>query len=285
MLRDIPVVSSLAAGRFSTESLRPVGPPLAGDTSMHRIFLVLFSPAAQFAQFVLLGRALLFTTVELAMPARDVSYRSVALMDLLAWAGMSYLMVPIVSYLAHFFPGHHPYPASVMALPFAVRIFVGYVLWDFGFYWMHRMMHTRYFWAAHKWHHSPTYMYWLAGARASLAQQILFNIPTALVIPLFMNGSPRWVGLAVGLFGALFNDWMHMNVTWRSRWLELLIVTPRYHHIHHSDDPRYSGKNMGAVSTIWDRVFGTYLDPDTVQSELSFGIGEKKNPIRVMLGV
>ena len=252
---------------------------------MHSILLVLFSPAARFSRYVLLGRALLFTTVELAKPARDVDYRSVALMDLLAWAGMAYLMVPIVSYVALFLPGQHMYPASVLALPLSARIIIGYLLWDFGFYWMHRMMHTRYFWSAHKWHHSPTYMYWLAGARASLAQQILFNIPTTLVIPLFLNGSPGWVGLAVGLFGALFNDWMHMNITWRSRWLELLIVTPRYHHIHHSDDPRCYGRNMGAVLTLWDRVFGTYLDPEKVQSAFSFGIREKTNRIRIVLGV
>ena len=218
-------------------------------------------------------------------PARDVSYLSVALTDLLAWAGISYLIVPIAGFLTVFFPGYHLYPASIMALPILVRIFLGYLLGDFGFYWMHRMMHTRNFWPAHKWHHSPTYMYWLAGARASLTQQFLFNIPSALVIPLFLSGSPRWVGLFFGVFGGVFNDWMHMNVTWRSRRLEWLIVTPRYHHIHHSVDPQHHGMNLGAQFTIWDRLFGTYFDPETVDAKLRFGTGEKENSIRIMLGV
>jgi len=248
---------------------------------IHQVF---FSPAALFAQYLFLGRALLFTSIELIKPARDVSYRSVAVADLLAWAGISLLIGPTASFLAFFFPGHHLYPASIMALPLTVRLVMGYLMQDFGFYWMHRLMHTRYLWAAHKWHHAPTYMYWLAGARASLLHQFLFNIPTALVIPLYLNGSSRWVAIFVGVFPAIFNDWMHMNVTWRSRWLEYVIVTPRYHHIHHSDDPKHNG-NMGALFSFWDRIFGTYIDPETVHEELHFGIGKKENPVRLVLGI
>jgi sterol desaturase/sphingolipid hydroxylase (fatty acid hydroxylase superfamily) len=251
------------------------------------LFAMFLSPAARFARYLFVGRAMLFTTVELTKPARDVNYRSVAIMDLLAWAGYSYLIVPMASYLDLLFPGRHLhlFPASILALPLPVRIALGFVLADFGEYWVHRLMHTRYFWAAHKWHHAPTYMYWLAGVRASLPQQFLFNIPNVLVIPLFLTGTPRWLALSIGVFGAMLNDWMHMNVTWRSRRLEWLIVTPRYHHLHHSDDPRHYAANMGSMFTVWDRLFGTYIDPETVQSELTFGIGERENPVRLVLGV
>jgi sterol desaturase/sphingolipid hydroxylase (fatty acid hydroxylase superfamily) len=79
---------------------------------------------------------------------------------------------------------------------------------------------------------------------------------------------------------------MHMNDTWRSNWLEWIFVTPRYHHIHHSDDPQYYMTNMASLFTVWDRVFGTYVDPDKVaKTTLSFGTGEKENPVRLVLGV
>ena len=32
--------------------------------------------------------------------------------------------------------------------------------------------------------------------------------------------------------------------------------------MHHSNDPRYYGKNLGARFIFWDRLFGTYLKPE-----------------------
>ena len=251
------------------------------------VFAIFFSPAARFARYLFVGRALVFTTAELVKPARDVSYRSVALMDLIAWAGYSYLIIPMAAFLTLIFPSYHLhlYPAKVLAMPLSVRIVLAYLLGDFSNYWLHRLMHTHYLWSVHKWHHSPTHMYWLSGVRGSLPQQFLYNIPNALLIPFYMYGASPLVGLfAVGVFASVFNDWMHMNVTWRSRWLEYVIVTPRYHHIHHSDNPEHNG-NMGALFTFWDRIFGTYIDPETVHEELHFGIGKKENPVRLVLGV
>jgi len=76
-----------------------------------------------------------------------------------------------------------------------------------------------------------------------------------------------------------------MNVTWRSNWLEWIFVTPRYHHIHHSIDPDYYMANMSNLLSIWDRLFGTYINPDRVQADFSFGIIDNENPIRLVLGV
>jgi sterol desaturase/sphingolipid hydroxylase (fatty acid hydroxylase superfamily) len=81
------------------------------------------------------------------------------------------------------------------------------------------------------------------------------------------------------------NNWMHMNVTWNSSWLEWIFVTPRYHHIHHSKDPAHQGANLGALFTIWDRLFGTYYNPDDAANELSFGLSEKVSPSRLVIGL
>jgi sterol desaturase/sphingolipid hydroxylase (fatty acid hydroxylase superfamily) len=76
-----------------------------------------------------------------------------------------------------------------------------------------------------------------------------------------------------------------MNVSWKSKWLEYLIVTPRYHHVHHSDNPTHYRSNLGSLMTVWDRIFGTYFDPVKVKETLIFGIGEKIVPMRLVLGV
>jgi len=162
---------------------------------------------------------------------------------------------------------------------------LGYlVIADFGHYRIHRFMHHKYVWRIHKWHHSPTQMYWLAGYRATIPQDVIVNLLYLFAYSLF-GLSPWWMELAIGLFNNLQNDWMHINVTWRSNWIEWLIVTPRYHHIHHSDNPSHYMKNLAALFTVWDRLFGTYVDPESVKGELSFGIGEEVPPLRLVLGV
>ncbi|MBS0176222.1 MAG: sterol desaturase family protein, partial [Nitrospira sp.] len=80
-------------------------------------------------------------------------------------------------------------------------------------------------------------------------------------------------------------NWMHLNVTWNSAWLGRVFVTPRSHHIHHSRAPAHQMKNLGALLTIWDRLFGTYYDPDQIQRPLSFGLNEQVASARLMIGV
>jgi sterol desaturase/sphingolipid hydroxylase (fatty acid hydroxylase superfamily) len=127
-------------------------------------------------------------------------------------------------------------------------------------------------------------MYWLGGVRATIPQQFLVNISYIVALPL-LEISVWWLGTALVISNALQNDWMHLNVTWRSRWLELLVVTPRFHHIHHSDDPCHFVANLGNLFTLWDRLFGTYVDPETVARPLSFGIDTREHPVRLVLGV
>jgi sterol desaturase/sphingolipid hydroxylase (fatty acid hydroxylase superfamily) len=157
------------------------------------------------------------------------------------------------------------------------------VLADLGAYWLHRLIHTRHLWRIHRFHHSPTQLYWLAGVRTTIPQQILFNLPVALAVPMVAD-APVYVFEALVVAGVVTNDWMHLNVAWRSRWLEWVLVTPRYHHIHHSTDAKLHDGNFGVVFSVWDRLFGTYVDPDTVVPK-KFGIAETRDPLWLMIGV
>jgi sterol desaturase/sphingolipid hydroxylase (fatty acid hydroxylase superfamily) len=169
-------------------------------------------------------------------------------------------------------------------MPIWVRVVVFYLLADLGSYAMHRLMHTRHVWRVHRWHHSPTQMYWLAGVRATLPQQILFNLPYVAAAPL-LAGIPSWALLVMIVEGVLRNNWMHMNVAWRSRRLEWVFVTPRYHHVHHSADAHLHHGNYGSLFTFWDRLFGSYRDPETCVPR-QFGTGEpRRDPVWLMIGV
>lgn len=232
------------------------------------------------------GFGALATAIELVRPARALRYRKAVPRDVVAWLVYYFGVGTVAGFVSE--PGldfvrHHLSPA-IADLPLWPRVIVFYLAADFGSYWMHRLMHGRALWRAHRWHHSPEQLYWLSGVRASIPQQILFNLPAIVALPV-LAGAPGWVLVAMLIEGVWRNDWMHMNVTWRSNWLEWVLVTPRYHHIHHSTDAALHDGNYGSLFTIWDRLFGTYIDPDTVQPR-AFGTGEpRRDPVLLVLGV
>jgi sterol desaturase/sphingolipid hydroxylase (fatty acid hydroxylase superfamily) len=126
-------------------------------------------------------------------------------------------------------------------------------------------------------------MYWLA-VRTSLPQQILVNAPYVLA-GFLLGSSLVWLGGIIFIKNVLQNDWTHLNVRCGNRWLEWFIVTPRYHHVHHSDKPEHYGANQASLLPIWDHLFGTYIDPETLPENPRFGVGEKLPVIRLALGV
>lgn len=237
-----------------------------------------------FIPLLFVARVMVVTTLELIAPARKVSYRSVFLYDLIGCTFVVSILIPASEYLSDRIAIRASAPEFILALPVAASFLLYYVVGDFGAYWMHRLMHSGPVWRVHKWHHSPTTMYWLAGYRASLPQQTLFNLPWIFAFSV-LGMSPWWMYLAVISSHTLLNDWMHMNVSWQSNWLEWIMVTPRYHHIHHSDNLVHSNANFGVTFTVWDRLFGTYVDPETVEQPISFGIGEQVPLVRLVAGV
>ena len=229
-------------------------------------------------------RLVVLTALEKRNPAHFVPYREVVPRDLLASVVIVFGVIP-ASQLIDRWIGYAPIlPQSVLEWPLTVRILLYLVFADFGAYWMHRLVHTRYLWRAHKWHHYPTYMYWQAGVRESVVQTALFNLPY-IAAAAFLEFSPWWIFWAILLKNIFANDFMHLNVPWGNRVLDWIIVTPRYHHIHHSDNPEYYNKNLAVLFPVWDHIFGTYLDADKVPRKLNFGIGEKVSAIRLVIGI
>lgn len=229
-------------------------------------------------------RLFVVTALELLRPARRVPYRKLIGRDILLISVYWFGMVPIAESIDRFIAIRPHLPQVIHEMPLLLRLFCYILIADFGHYWIHRLMHMKPVWRIHQWHHSPTHMYWLAGFRATIPEHAIVNLPYLFAYS-FLDLSPWWMEFAIGLFNNLQNDWMHVNIVWRSNWLEWLIVTPRYHHIHHSNRPEHYVANLAALFTVWDRLFGTYVDPESVEGELSFGINEDVPPLRLVLGV
>jgi sterol desaturase/sphingolipid hydroxylase (fatty acid hydroxylase superfamily) len=242
------------------------------------------SPVLFFGCFFLF-RVSLWAPIERLWRARSVSYRQVAPRDFGAQLFHVFLVVPVVVYIYDRIAVYSPFYTQRLHLPILGRIALFLVVSDLGYYWAHRLMHTRPLWRTHQWHHSPKYMYWLAGGRATLPHQFLVLFPYVLLAPITYP-SPWWVYTLLTIYIYLVVDWMHLNVTWGGRVLEWVFVTPRFHHIHHSTDPGHYNFNMGNIFTFWDRLFGTYLDPAALKNKpTTFGIDDAPGAVRLIAGV
>ena len=132
-----------------------------------------------------------------------------------------------------------------------------FVLWDFGYYWEHRLAHTvSLFWGGHSVHHqSEDYNLSVALRQSSTA--FIWGAP--IYLPLALLGfSPTHFVLVAG-FNLLYQFWIHTEHIQRMpRWFEAIFNTPSHHRVHHGRNLEYLDKNYAGVFIIWDRLFGTF---------------------------
>lgn len=169
--------------------------------------------------------------------------------------------------------------------PFIFRLIGAHLLSDFCLYWIHRSMHANAnLWRTHQWHHSAEKLYWFSGFRTSLTHAFLYAIPQVFVgFYLFkFTALEAGIGFTVGIVSNLFT---HSNLQLPS-WLPLhwVLVTPDFHHPHHSQLGTQN-KNFGNVFSIWDRLFGTYVDPALIRKDFKYGLKEKPSDLRMMIGL
>jgi sterol desaturase/sphingolipid hydroxylase (fatty acid hydroxylase superfamily) len=166
--------------------------------------------------------------------------------------------------------------ATVANLPWLVQFLCIVLLADLGEYTMHRAFHrVPWLWRFHAIHHSSEHIDWLAGSRLHLVDVVLTRGFTFVPIALlgFADG-PVYAYLVFVSFHAVF---IHANVRFRFGPLERWVVTPRFHHWHHSAQPEALDKNF-AVHLPWiDRLFGTYHLPPGQWPD-QYGLGEGRIP-------
>ncbi len=149
-----------------------------------------------------------------------------------------------------------------LGLPAWFGIIAAIVIFDFAIWLQHVASHKiPMIWQMHQVHH--------ADVDIDVTTAIRFH---PIEIALSMLYKMVWVvalgpaPVAVVLFevilnaGAMFN---HANVAlpgWLDRALRAVIVTPDMHRVHHSVIRREHDSNYGFNLSVWDRLFGTYVD-------------------------
>ena len=152
------------------------------------------------------------------------------------------------------------------ALPFWAGLPLIVLVADLVQYWTHRAYHeVPVLWRLHAVHHSAKHMDWMAGSRQHLIEILITR--TLVLAPIFLLGFSKEVIdayiIVVG-FQAVFN---HANVSVRLGPLRYLIVTPNFHHWHHSQDQEALDRNYAAHFAFLDHLFGTAVKSEKAWPE------------------
>ena len=151
--------------------------------------------------------------------------------------------------------------AWVQGLPFPVALLLLMLITDFARYWLHRFYHeTAIGWRLHSIHHSAEHMDWISGSRTHGIETVLSTV--VILAPAFLLGfSQNVINLYILIAGfqAVFN---HTNVSVRLGPLRYLIVTPNFHHWHHTQDAEGLDRCYAAHFAFWDYLFGTAVKTD-----------------------
>jgi sterol desaturase/sphingolipid hydroxylase (fatty acid hydroxylase superfamily) len=149
----------------------------------------------------------------------------------------------------------------VAGLNFWVALFLIVLVADLVQYWTHRAYHeVPLLWRLHAVHHSVKSMDWLAGSRQHILELLITR--TLVLAPIYVLGFSKEVidaYIVIVGFQAVFN---HANVSVRLGPLRYLIVTPNFHHWHHSQDDVAIDKNYAAHFAFLDYLFGTAVESD-----------------------
>lgn len=164
---------------------------------------------------------------------------------------------------------------AVSSLPLWAQFPLIVLAADLAQYGSHRLMHTvPFLWRVHSVHHSSPRMDWLASSRLHLGEILITR--TCVLAPIFVLGfSPLAIQLYVVYIG-LHAIFVHANVRFTFGPLRYLLVTPAFHHWHHSDDARASNTNFAVHLPLLDRLFGSYFQPR--EWPTSYGIGPERLP-------
>lgn len=137
----------------------------------------------------------------------------------------------------------------------------GLLLYDFLYYWLHRMGHeTNLLWAAHVVHHQSE-EYNLTTALRQTSSGGLFG--WIFYLPMAVLGFPLDVFIIIALIDLLYQFWIHTQQIDKLGWFDRVFVSPSNHRVHHAVNDQYLDKNYGGILILWDRLFGTFMEEQT----------------------
>ena len=137
---------------------------------------------------------------------------------------------------------------------------LGVVIYDFCYYWNHRLGHeSAVFWAAHVVHHQSQEYNLTTALRQTGSGALLGWI---FYLPMAIAGFPTEVFVVAAIIDLLYQYWIHTEQVGRLGWFDRWFASPSNHRVHHAVNDRYLDRNYGGILILWDRLFGSYAHED-----------------------
>jgi sterol desaturase/sphingolipid hydroxylase (fatty acid hydroxylase superfamily) len=150
---------------------------------------------------------------------------------------------------------------ALASLPTAVHVAIYWLFADFVHYWVHRAEHKfEFLWAIHSVHHTQDEMTFVSTYRMHPLEALLNNL--VMVVPLLVLGVPTQHWVAVSAVLLAFDALQHSALDWTYGRAYPIVVSPRFHALHHSTQPQQYNGNYSKILSIWDYMFGTAVWSD-----------------------
>jgi sterol desaturase/sphingolipid hydroxylase (fatty acid hydroxylase superfamily) len=158
---------------------------------------------------------------------------------------------------------------------------IGFLLLDFGRYWLHRVFHAvPWLWRLHSLHHADSD---LDVSTSFRHHPVEFVVGSGLFwLALVITGFPTDIAAAYLVCASILSCLQHGNTALPASLelvLQRVVVTPDMHRLHHSVVPDESNSNFGFLFSFWDRLFATHRQiPRRSHDIVQFGLREFRNP-------
>lgn len=161
-----------------------------------------------------------------------------------------------------------------VAMPWLAGFLLLVALRTLAAYLFHRASHAvPLLWRFHRIHHTDR-AFDLSTAFRSHPVEVLMVAPIAIAVGLVSGASVRTV-IAADMLLLLVGMWEHGALTvppWLTRTLGWVVATPEQHRVHHNRERAHHDRNFGDTLILWDRLFGTYVDPAPIPRD--FGLAD-----------
>lgn len=168
------------------------------------------------------------------------------------------------------------------SLPFWLYVVIGILLMDFiGAYLPHFIEHkVKPLWMIHLVHHTDHKVDTTTANRHHPLESIIRYTFTLLGV--FIIGAPIGIVMLYQSMSLIATQFSHANIKLPRKVdhaLSYFLVSPDMHKVHHHYVLPYTDSNYGNIFSIWDRMFGTYMELD--RDKLVYGVdvfpNEKEN--------
>lgn len=169
---------------------------------------------------------------------------------------------------------------NLSEMSLALQITIGVLLYEFGVYVWHRLMHeSDLLWKTfHQMHHSAERMDTYGAFYFSPLDMIGFSFLGSLCLVLIVGLSPQATTASI-LIITFLGVFQHTNVK-TPAWLGYIIQRPESHTLHHAKGiHKYNYSDL----PIFDMIFGTFRNPSSYSYDTGFYAGASSRIVDMLL--